>query len=132
MLNRTGRSRIIVAYSGMVKIDQTDTITTWIQIGEDKILWGIWSIFERIRKNKKMQFDLQRWIPNKKKWQFWNAGRWDLVASYFGKVKCINTEDGEHVNEIIIGGNQILHGGWSIFEQCDGDFVCLTTEEVEE
>ena len=132
MPNRTGSSRIIIAYSGVVKIDQTEITTTLIKIGEDKILWGIWSIFERLPKNKKMQFDLAKWIPNEKKWQFWNAGRWDVVASYFGKVKCMNTEDGEHISEIIIGGNQILHGSWSIFEQCDGNFVTLTTEESNE
>ena len=48
------RSRIIISWTGPVKVkapekpgDCTDACTEQVLIGDEKIVWGIWSIFER-------------------------------------------------------------------------------------
>ena len=125
---------IVVQYTGEVKCEFSEDRKNIkkIMIGDEKILWGCWSIFEEglLYKNKDMRCILEKWHPNENKWKFWKAGDWILIAEYLGRIDYEMTKDGEYFDKISMGRNTpILNGSCSIFQQYDGEVICLQLGE---
>ena len=119
-------SVIVTQYTGEVKYEFSEDRKNIkkIMIGDEKILWGIWSIFtQQLYKNKDMKCILEKWNPNENKWKFWKAGDWVPIAEYVGRIM-YETPD-EYIEKIFIGNTPILHDNCSIFQQYDGEIICL-------
>jgi len=125
-------STIVVQYVGEVKCEFSEDRKNIekIMIGDEKILWGISSIFSQLLyKNKDMRCIFDKWHLNENKWKFWKAGEWIPIAEYVGRITYEMTEDGEDFDKISIGNNPILHNNCSIFQQYDGEVICLRIGE---
>lgn len=126
-------SVIVVQYTGEVKCEFSEDRKNIekIMIGDEKILWGCWSIFTQLLyKNADMRCILEKWHPNESKWKFWKAGEWYLIGEYLGRIVYEMTEDGEYVDKISMGNSpSILNGSSSIFQQYNGEIVCLRIGE---
>ena len=125
-------SVIVTQYTGEVKCEFSEDGKNIkkIMIGDEKILWGIWSIFtQQLYKNKDMRCIFEKWHPNENRWKFWKAGDWVPIAEYFGRITYEMTEDGEYIDKIVMGNTHILRGSCSIFQQYDGEIICLRIGE---
>lgn len=125
-------STIVVQYVGEVKckFSKDRKNIEKIMIGDEKILWGISSIFNQLLyKNKDMRCIFDRWYPNKNKWKFWKAGDWIPIAEYVGRITYEMTEDGEYFDKISMGNRDIIRGSSSLFQQYDGNVICLRIGE---
>jgi hypothetical protein len=125
-------STIVIQYIGEVKCEFSEDRKNIekIMIGDEKILWGCWSIFtEFLYKNKDMRCIFDIWHPNKNKWKFWKAGDWIHIAEHLGRITHEMTEDGKYFDKIFIGNNSILHNNCSIFQQYDEEVICLRIGE---
>ncbi len=116
-------SVIVVQYVGEVKCKFSEDRKNMekIMIGDEKILWGCWSIFgQPLYKNKDMRCIFEKWHPNKNKWKFWKAGDWIPIAEYLGRIIHEMAEDGEYIDKVSMGNSpSILNGSSSIFQQYD-------------
>lgn len=123
-------SVIVAQYIGDVKCEFSEDRKNIkkIMIGDEKILWGIWSIFTQLLyKNKDMKCILEKWRPNENKWKFWKSGDWIPVAKYVGRITHEILD--EYIKKIFIGHTPVLLNDLSIFRQCDGEIVCLSIGE---
>lgn len=125
-------STIVAQYVGEAKCEFSEDRKNIkkIMIGDEKILWGCWSIFtEFLYKNKDMRCLFDKWHPNENKWKFWKTGDWIPIAEYVGRVTHEMTKDGEYFDKISIGNKDIISGSCSLFQQYDGNVICLRIGE---
>ena len=120
--------RIITEYCEKLKMifNEEDLTIDEIKIGDDRILWGVWSIFNDY-KNSNIRLAIGKGTP--KRWRlFWKRYFIKDVSEWTGKVIYECTEDGKNIARMMIGDFIIIYDSFSIFNDYNNCVVHLEFE----